>query len=83
MTVITIYSLFFDDIRSIAFSLDVDPIMYGISAGVLGCFLLEIVIACIVVDDYFLSFFFWLDVVASLSMVADIGWLWQAMTGGS
>ena len=29
-----------------------------------------------------MSFFFWLDFVSTVSMLPDIGWVWQAWTGG-
>lgn len=82
MTLITIYSLFFDDIRSLAFPMSTDNICYGITTGCMACFLIEIFLASLAKDEYFLSFFFWLDVVSTLSMIPDIGWIWNAMTGG-
>jgi hypothetical protein len=45
------------------------------------CFILEIVLASWAKDDYFLGFYFWLDVVASASLIFDIGWLYDAMLG--
>jgi hypothetical protein len=39
-------------------------------------------LASIAKEDYFLSFFFWLDLVSTVSMLPDIGWVWQAWTGG-
>jgi hypothetical protein len=52
--------------------------MSGIS---LGFFAIEIVLASIAKDDYVLGFYFWLDLVATISLFADIGWVWNAMTG--
>mmetsp|Transcript_3333 Transcript_3333/g.2301 ORF Transcript_3333/g.2301 Transcript_3333/m.2301 type:complete len:168 (+) Transcript_3333:211-714(+) len=80
MTLITIYSLFFDDIRVLALPKDADPICYGITCFCMACFLIEIILASIVKDDYFLSFFFWLDLISTLSMIGDIGWI---TSGGS
>lgn len=82
MTMITVYSLFFDDIRSLAFPPSADNVFYGITTACMCIFLVEIFLACLVKDDYFLGFFFWLDVVSTLSMIPDIGWIWNAMTGG-
>jgi hypothetical protein len=81
MTLITVYSLFFDDIRALAFPPSADNVFYGITTACMAFFLLEIILACIVKDDYFLSFFFWLDVISTLSMIPDIGWIWNAITG--
>ena len=43
----------------------------------MASFLVEILLACIAKDGYFLSFFFWLDLVSTFSMVTDIGWVMQ------
>lgn len=44
-------------------------------------FLLEIILTSIAKENYFLSFFFWLDIVSTLSMIPDIGWLWDLIIG--
>jgi hypothetical protein len=31
--------------------------------------------------DYFLSFFFWLDLVSTVSMIFDIGWISDLLYG--
>ena len=33
--------------------------------------------------DYYLSFFFWLDIVAALSIIPDIGWVMNSVAGGT
>ena len=38
-------------------------------------FALEILLNTIVVDDFKYSFFFWLDIIATLSLIPDIVWL--------
>lgn len=42
---------------------------------------IEIFLASIAKEDYFLTFFFWLDVVSTISMIPDIGWIWDLMIG--
>ena len=44
--------------------------------------MIEIVMASIVKDGYFLSFFFWLDVVSTITMIPDIGWIWSLIISG-
>lgn len=83
MTLITIYALFFDDIRVLAFPKSVDDIFYGITLVAMICYTLEIICASISVDDYFLSFFFWLDLVSTISMIPDCGWIWDPIVSGS
>lgn len=82
MSTITVYSLFFDDIRTIAFDTTKDDICYGITCFCFASFAIEIFFASMAKEGYFLSFFFWLDVVSTLSMIPDIGWIWDLMVGG-
>jgi len=81
MSLVTIYTLFFDDIREIALPASADPIAWGVTCGCTALFLIELVLAAIVKEDYFLSFFFWLDLISTLSLIPDIGWIWNLMTG--
>lgn len=76
MNLVTIYSLFFDDIRVIATDKTTDEIFYGLTLFSMICFIVEILLASICKEDYFLSFFFWLDVVSTITMIPDCGWIW-------
>ena len=76
MTVITIYALFADDIRLLALPSSTDEAFWGISCFAMACFLIEIILASIAVEGYLFSFFFWLDLVSTISMIPDIGWIW-------
>lgn len=83
MTVVTVYALFFDDLRIVAFSKDLDDVFYGLTLFGMICFAVEISLASVAnTEEYFMSFFFWLDVVSTISMVPDCGWIWDPMTGG-
>ena len=78
MTLITIYALFFDDIRMIAFTKATDDIFFGITLLFMVTFAVEIVLASIGKgEEYFLTFIFWLDVVSTVSMIPDCGWIWD------
>lgn len=54
-------------------------------------FVIELLLASIVQvivqyrtkDGYFLGFFFWLDVLSTVSMLLDVGWISDAIFGGS
>ena len=81
MTIITLYALFGDDIRLLAFTKTADDAFYVITSACLGFFTIEIVLASIAKDDYFLSFYFWLDVISTLSLITDIGWVWDEIVG--
>jgi hypothetical protein len=81
MAIITIYALFGDDIRLVATGKSADPIFYILTIVCLIFFTVEIVMASLAQDGFFLGFYFWLDTVATISLIADIGWIWDAIVG--
>lgn len=81
MTIITVYALFFDDLRVLTFPKEADPIFYGITLFGMICFTIEIILAAYAKEEYLLSFFFWLDIISTLSMVPDIGWVRDYLFG--
>jgi hypothetical protein len=77
MSITTIYALFGDDLRLWFTNQGADYYFYG---GLCLSFLLftcEILINSCVVDDFKYSFFFWLDIIATLSLIPDIGWVME------
>ena len=42
----------------------------------------ELILASIGKPDYFNSFFFWLDLISTLSLITDIKFIWDPITGG-
>jgi hypothetical protein len=81
MTVVTIYALFGDDVRMLAFSKDADTTFFAVSTFALVCFALELGLSCWAKPGYTFSFYFWLDLIATISLIPDIGFLWDPMTG--
>ena len=81
MSLVTIYSLFFDDIRAAAFGKDADLTFYIITFICMILFFLEMVISSISKEDYFLKFFFWLDFISTISMIPDVGFIWEPIFG--
>lgn len=81
MTLITVYALFFDDIRIILFPKSLDDLFYGITLFGMICFTVEISLATYAKEDYLWSFFFWLDIVSTVSMIPDCGWIWDPIIG--
>ena len=79
MTLITVYALFGDDIRAVAFKKNADNTFYSLTSVCMFFFTLEIILASIVKPDYFLGFYFWLDIIATVSLVFDIGWIWDGL----
>jgi len=81
MTIVTIYALYFDDIRILLFSKSNDDIFYGVTLLGMICFTLEIVLASYSKPDYINSFFFYLDIISTVSMIPDCGWIWDTIVG--
>jgi len=83
MFVITLYALLGDDIRLSATSKPADLAfnIFAIMAFIL--FSAEMILSCIGKDDYLFSFFFWLDFVATLSLILDITWVYALLIGES
>lgn len=82
MTLVTIYTLFFDDLRVIWFPISLDNFWYSCSLIAMLIFIVEMCLSIYAVDDYFCSFFFWLDFISTVTMIPDIGWLWISIVGG-
>jgi len=83
MSLVTLYTLFFDDIRVVSLPKSLDDSFNIVTTICFGLFLAEIIAACLCRKDYFWTFFFWLDVVSTLSMLPDISWFWDSVTGES
>ncbi|CAG9332402.1 unnamed protein product [Blepharisma stoltei] len=73
MACVTIWVLFGDDIRTLsAENKDNDYIFFITYEICLSLFLIEIFMNSIFIPGYKFSFFFWLDVVATISLLPDI-----------
>lgn len=73
MAFLTIYALFGDDIRLLAFTKSADDAFYTFTCVCIAFFVFELVIASIAKDDYIFGFFFWLDLIATISLLMDVG----------
>jgi Ion transport protein len=56
-------------------------VFYVLTIIAMSFFLIEIILASISKEGYFLGFYFWLDLIATLSLIFDIGWFWDAILG--
>lgn len=81
MMTMTIYALFGDDLRLLASEKPDDAIFFGISTVALVCFTVEVALNVFVKPGYPLGFYFWLDFLSTLSLVPDIGWMWDPIVG--
>lgn len=82
MTALTIYALFFDDIRIIAFPKEADDVFFGITFVGILIFSVEVILGVFALPGYTGSFFCWLDIISTLTMVPDCGWIWKHIIEG-
>ena len=75
MSLITLYALIGDDLRLWVTTKEAD-IYFNVGFVIaLVLFTLEILLNSMVVEDFKYSFFFWLDIIATLSLIPDIPWI--------
>ena len=79
MTLLTVYALFFDDIRIIAFSKVYDDVFYGFTLLAILIYLVEILAISYAKPKYVGSFFFYLDIVSMITLIPDCGWIWMSI----
>lgn len=77
MTIITLYALVVDDIRVLSVPKEGDIYFWGITTYVLAMFLIELLMSSLAIDGYLFGFYFWLDLIATISLISDIGWIWN------
>lgn len=85
VSLFTIYALFGDDLRILLTSKSADDVFNSILLICMCIFTTEIFLSVMVVKGYFNSFFFWLDVVSTVTLVLDLTWVSDAIaeSGGS
>lgn len=81
MTIVTLYALFGDDIKIAFFTKSADETFNYITSVALVCFVIEITFNALSQEGYFNSFYFWLDIISTLSLITDISWIWQLIVG--
>ena len=73
----TLYALFAEDIRRLATDKPADNIFYVFTIIAMCIFSLEINILCVFQSDYIFSYYFWLDIITTATMIMDIGWVFD------
>lgn len=75
MALLTVFALLGDDMRLWFTTKEADIYFNaGFSLSML-LFTIELLINSMVVDDFKYSFFFWLDIIATISLAPDISWI--------
>ena len=72
MTIVVFYAIYFHDIALLSFTKKDDYIFQNLNIFAFSIFLFELVINTIALPDYFLSFFFWLDLCSTFSLLLEI-----------
>ncbi|KAF4315270.1 hypothetical protein BBO99_00003445 [Phytophthora kernoviae] len=83
MLIVTVYALFGDDIRLSLFSLSADSGFFSLASICLVLFSFEFLASCYAKPGYILSFYFMLDLIATFSVLPDIGWIWSQIIGSN
>ena len=81
MTLITFYVLYVDDFRILVLPKSLDDVFMALNVFSLFVFLLEIILSSLAIKGYFFKFYFWLDLIAALSLISDITWIWYPIVG--
>jgi len=83
MTLVTIYALLGDDIKLLTTTKEADVYFTWCTAIALVLFMFELILASIGKEGYLNSFFYWLDLVSTLSLITDIPFVWNQIIGDS
>jgi hypothetical protein len=75
MTLCTIFALFSNDIQMAFLPISTDEIITDLQGSTFFIFAFEIIITVIAKRDYPNSFFFWLDIVGTVTIVQDVDWI--------
>lgn len=81
----TVYALFGDDVRLLQFEKEHDEVFDALTVACIVVFCIDLGLSIWLRSGYLWSFYFCLDVISTLSLVPDIGWIWRnvPMTGDS
>lgn len=79
MSFITLWVLFGENIRLLAAAKSEDEGFFASYMVCLVMFILELILFSLFMEDYKFSFFFWLDLVATLSLLPDIPYILDPM----
>lgn len=79
MTLLTIIALFSNDVQMAWLQADIDLVFDILQTIMLVFFVFEIIITCLAKKSYINSFFFWLDIIATLSLIQDISFIFNPL----
>jgi len=80
LSLVTFYALFADDLKLLLLPKEADLTMDVITLLFMSLYFLELIMGVVAVPKYFLSFYFWVDLISTLSMLADVTFILNPMT---
>lgn len=83
MTTVTLYALLGDDLRLIYAPKSYDYVFTRLTIVSLILFTVELTLSCLGYENYLNSFFFWLDLVSTASLITDIEPIMNWLSGGN
>ena len=75
------FILFADDIRVLGFGKADDEAFDYVQLTIMAIFFVELIISSLAIEGYLSSFFFWLDVLSTCSILMDVGLFTNAVFG--
>lgn len=80
MSAWTTWALFGDDLRMLLTDRTADNFFYVMAIIALLLFVFELALNFYSRKSWRFGFYFWLDFLATLSLIPDIGWIWDPMS---
>ena len=73
--ILTVFALIGDNLRIASTSKSADESFNVIMCIIFGVFTIEILLNSLSEDKYFLHFYFWLDIISTISLFLDMPWI--------
>lgn len=83
MSFLTFYVLFEEDVWILVIPMALDDVFMFFNCIALALFAIDLICSSIAIWGYFFGFYFWLDLIAVISLITDITWIWYWVIGVS
>lgn len=75
VSLVTLWALFGDDFRLLGGNSQNDVTFYILTLICFSIFVIEILLSCYTKSEYINSFYFYLDVISTATLLLDVGWI--------
>lgn len=79
MLIVTLYILFVSDIQSAFLTNEFDDTLTNLQVLCLALFVAELMLNCIFFDNYNWTFYFWLDLISTISLITEIDFMFNGI----